>query len=65
VLPLAQGLEWIVEWYQAFRAGDDVQAVTRRQIERYEHLLRDRVGQNAAARSNLVADIPLLSTVEG
>jgi CDP-glucose 4,6-dehydratase len=65
VLPLAQGLEWIVEWYQAFRAGDDVQAVTRRQIESYEHLLRDRVEQNAAARSNMVADIPLLSTVEG
>ena len=65
VLPLAQGLEWIVEWYQAFCAGDDVQAVTRRQIERYENLLRDRVEQNAAARSSMVADSPLLLTVEG
>jgi CDP-glucose 4,6-dehydratase len=65
VLPLAQGLEWIVEWYQAFRAGDDVQSVTRRQIEHYEHLLRDRVERDAAAPSSLVADIPLLSTAEG
>lgn len=65
VLPLEQGLEWIVEWYQAFRAGDDVQSVTRRQIERYEYLLRDRVERDAAALSNMVADIPLLSTAEG
>jgi len=64
VLPLEQGLEWIVEWYQAFRAGDNVQSVTRRQIERYEHLLRDRVERDTA-RSNRVADIPLLSTAEG
>jgi len=65
VLPLAQGLEWIVEWYQAFRAGDDVQSVTRRQIERYEDLLRARVERSVQARSNVVADIPLLSTAEG
>ena len=65
VLPLAQGLEWVVEWYQAFRAGDHVQSVTRRQIERYEHLLRDRAQRNAAARPNVVSDLPLLSTAEG
>jgi CDP-glucose 4,6-dehydratase len=65
VLPLTQGLEWIVEWYQAFRAGDDVQSFTRGQIERYEHLLRDRVERDAAALSNMVTDIPLLSTAEG
>jgi CDP-glucose 4,6-dehydratase len=65
VLPLGQGLEWIVEWYQAFRAGDDVQSLTRRQIERYEHLLRDRVERNVAVRSENAARIPLLSAAEG
>ena len=65
VLPLPQGLEWIVEWYQAFRAGGDVQSVTRRQIERYEHLLRDRVERNVAAGSDMLVDVPQLSTAEG
>jgi CDP-glucose 4,6-dehydratase len=64
VLPLAHALEWIVEWYQAFRAGNDVQSVTRRQIERYEQLLRDQVERDAAAPANTVLDIPLLSTAE-
>jgi CDP-glucose 4,6-dehydratase len=39
VLPLAQGLDWIIEWYQAFGVGDDVQSITCRQIERYEDIL--------------------------
>jgi len=36
VLPLQQALSWIVEWYQAFAAGEDLPALTRKQIERYE-----------------------------
>jgi len=38
VLPLDQALGWIVEWYRAFQAGDDLQRLTRTQIERYEAL---------------------------
>lgn len=37
-LPLKQGLQWIVEWYHAFQAGDDLARITRAQIERYETL---------------------------
>jgi CDP-glucose 4,6-dehydratase len=39
VIPLSMALEWIVEWYRAFQADDDLQALTRTQIERYESLL--------------------------
>ena len=38
-LPLNQALVWIVEWYRALTAGDDLQRLTRMQIERYEALL--------------------------
>jgi CDP-glucose 4,6-dehydratase len=38
VLALELALDWIVEWYRAFQAGDDLQRITRRQIERYEAL---------------------------
>jgi CDP-glucose 4,6-dehydratase len=38
VLPLSPALDWIVEWYRAFQAGDDLGSLTRRQIERYEAL---------------------------
>jgi len=40
-LPLQQGLEWIVEWYQGYRAGADPRSLTRTQIERYEALLKN------------------------
>src|SRR5262249_27508636 len=36
VLPLSQALQWIVEWYQAFRAEGDLRTVTQSQIARYE-----------------------------
>lgn len=39
VLPLDQALAWIVDWYRAWAAGDDLGRVTRSQIERYEGLL--------------------------
>jgi CDP-glucose 4,6-dehydratase len=65
VLPLDQSLLWIVEWYHEFRAGKDLQSLTRRQIERYEYLLQDWAEQNAAARSKKAVRIPLLSTAEG
>lgn len=35
-LPLA--LEWVAEWYRAFRDGGDVRALTLAQIARYERL---------------------------
>jgi CDP-glucose 4,6-dehydratase len=41
VLPLSLALEWIVEWYRAFQAGDDLQRLTRKQIERYEALTQN------------------------
>jgi len=40
-LPLDPALDWIVEWYRAFRGGDDLRRLTRKQIERYEALLQD------------------------
>jgi CDP-glucose 4,6-dehydratase len=38
VVPLNLALKWIVEWYRAFQAGDDLLRLTRAQIERYEAL---------------------------
>lgn len=37
-LPVAQALEWTVEWYRAFRDGGDLRAVTESQIQRYSTL---------------------------
>jgi len=39
LLPLHQALQWIIEWYRAFQAGDDLHLLTRTQIGRYEALL--------------------------
>jgi len=39
VIPLSQALKWIVEWYHAFQAGEDLKNITQLQIERYEALL--------------------------
>lgn len=36
VLPLAAALEWIVEWFKAYRAGEDLRALTQAQIRRYQ-----------------------------
>jgi CDP-glucose 4,6-dehydratase len=41
VLSLNCALDWIVEWYRAFLAGDDLRRLTRTQIERYEALLKN------------------------
>jgi CDP-glucose 4,6-dehydratase len=41
VLPLNLALEWIVEWYRAFHAGDNIRCLTRKQIERYEALAQN------------------------
>ncbi len=38
-LALRGALEWIVEWYRAFQSGDDMERLTRAQIDRYEALL--------------------------
>jgi len=39
VLPLDKALEWIVEWYHGFQAGNDIGRLTRTQIERYQSLM--------------------------
>jgi CDP-glucose 4,6-dehydratase len=41
VLPLEQALDWVVEWYRAFQAGEDLRARTLAQIERYEELAQN------------------------
>jgi len=38
LLPLNLSLGWIVDWYRAFQAGDDLRRFTRTQIEQYEAL---------------------------
>jgi len=40
LLPLSPALDWIVEWYHAFQAGNDLRSLTLMQIERYEALSR-------------------------
>ena len=45
VLPLKQALSWIVEWYQACDAGENLPALTRKQIERYEALAEEEYGR--------------------
>ena len=51
VLPLKQALQWIVEWYRAFAAGEDLLRITRMQIERYEALLPERRAATVPARN--------------
>ncbi len=41
VFPLAQALEWIVEWYRGFQSGVNLRRLTQTQIERYEALSQD------------------------
>ena len=41
LIPLNQALDWVVEWYGAYQAGDDLRRLTRTQIERYEALLQN------------------------
>lgn len=65
VLQLDQSLAWIVEWYHACQAGNDLQSLTRRQIERYEYLLQDHAERNASgARPKAAAPAPLLPMAE-
>lgn len=40
-LPLAPALEWIVEWYQGYRRGEEMRRLTEGQIARYESICRD------------------------
>ena len=41
LLALQSALEWIVEWYRAFRNGDDLRRLTEEQIRRYESITRN------------------------
>jgi CDP-glucose 4,6-dehydratase len=40
-LPLLMALDWITDWYTAYREGGDLRAVTLEQIARYEALMLD------------------------
>ena len=37
-LDVGTALEWVVEWFRPYRAGDDMREVTRRQIDRFMEL---------------------------
>jgi CDP-glucose 4,6-dehydratase len=51
-LPLDTALAWIVEWFKAYRAGEDLRALTQAQIRRYEARVRAaHAGAGASARS--------------
>jgi CDP-glucose 4,6-dehydratase len=65
VLPLAQALAWIVEWYRVFHAGGDLQSITCRQIQQYEGLLAEWSRRNVAAGPDQTAGLPLLAAAEG
>ena len=41
MLPLADALDWIVEWYRAWEKDADVSAITREQLTRYSNLVTD------------------------
>ena len=43
-MPLKGALDWIVEWYRAYRDGAALGRLTRMQIERYEELLASSAG---------------------
>jgi CDP-glucose 4,6-dehydratase len=43
LLSLNDALAWIVEWYRAFQASDDLRGVVHRQIERYEELTQGKI----------------------
>lgn len=58
VLPLKHSLEWIIEWYRAFHAGEDLPRLTRMQIERYEALCVS--GHPSAAQHSNPAQQPHL-----
>jgi CDP-glucose 4,6-dehydratase len=36
ILELPTAIEWIVDWYRAFAAGQDLRALTEKQIRDYE-----------------------------
>ena len=41
ILPLAEALDWIVEWYRAFNGNADLRSLTQKQIARYEARLSE------------------------
>jgi hypothetical protein len=42
---LHEALDWIVEWYRAFQAREDLRHVVQTQIERYQELPKVDVGK--------------------
>jgi hypothetical protein len=39
VLPLEKALDWIAEWYEGWKRGDDIARLTRAHIARYHALI--------------------------
>jgi CDP-glucose 4,6-dehydratase len=54
-LDLRQTLEWTLEWYRRFDAGEDPRALTTEQIERYETLRPSLANENAKPDSQSAA----------
>jgi CDP-glucose 4,6-dehydratase len=48
-LPLAEGLEWIVDWHKAYGRKEDMRACTDAQIARFQSLVRDEFNRTADA----------------
>jgi CDP-glucose 4,6-dehydratase len=46
-LPLATGLDWTVDWYRGYLAGQGARAMTEDQIARFELLPRPAAGEHA------------------
>jgi CDP-glucose 4,6-dehydratase len=44
VLPLAEALDWITEWYRGWADGADARSLTVQQIERYQQRLAPERG---------------------
>jgi CDP-glucose 4,6-dehydratase len=38
LVPLANALDWTLDWYRGFQSGVNLESVTRSQIEQYEKL---------------------------
>jgi CDP-glucose 4,6-dehydratase len=61
-LPLRDSLGWVVEWYRAFRDGQNLESVTRSQIERYEHILQNEKSKTVTVAPAEAGSRPRLAT---
>jgi CDP-glucose 4,6-dehydratase len=43
ILPLSDALEWIVDWYHAYQEKYNLRAITLKQIDKYEILMKENI----------------------